>query len=245
MSEGLPDPAGAGSLIVVPTFNEAENLPTLTERLLALPFEPDLLVVDDNSPDGTGEIAEDIRKGSAGRVRVLRRGGKLGLGSAYLEGFRLGLDAGYGTILQMDADFSHDPADVPRLIDALDRADLALGSRYAPGGGTRNWGAVRKLVSRGGSFYARILLGLPVQDVTGGFKAWRRELLLALDLDRVGSTGYCFQAEMTWRAFRTGARIVEVPILFTDRRVGSSKMSGGIVLEAVWRVPLLALGLAT
>jgi dolichol-phosphate mannosyltransferase len=231
----------AGSIVVVPTFNEAENLPTLAERLLALPVAVDLLVVDDASPDGTGEISEDLSRRTGGRVRALHRPGKLGLGSAYLAGFTRGLADGYRRIVQMDCDFSHDPAMVPRLLATLDRADLVIGSRYVPGGGVENWGLLRRAISRGGSLYARLLLGVPVNDVTGGFKAWRRETLETVGIPFVRSNGYCFQVEMTYRAFRRGARIREVPIVFPDRRVGKSKMSRRIVLEAVWRVPWLLL----
>jgi dolichol-phosphate mannosyltransferase len=227
------------NIVVVPTFNEAENLPPLVERLMALPVPVDVLVVDDASPDGTGKIAEDLGRRTGGRVRVLNRPGKLGLGTAYLAGFGLGLADGYRHIVQMDADFSHDPARVPRLLKALEKADLAIGSRYVPGGGVLDWGFLRRAVSRGGSLYARLLLAVPVNDVTGGFKAWRRETLERVGIERVRSNGYCFQVEMTYRAFRRGARILEVPIVFPDRRVGKSKMSRRIFLEAVWRVPWL------
>jgi dolichol-phosphate mannosyltransferase len=224
------------SLVVIPTLNEAENLPALADRLLSLAAPPDILVVDDASPDGTGEIAEALGRETGGRVRVLRRTGRPGLGPAYRDGFALGLGDGYARIAQMDADFSHDPASLPRLFSALDRADLALGSRYVRGGGVLDWGLPRRALSRGGSLYARFLLSLPVSDATGGFKAWRRETLEAVDLPAVRSSGYCFQIEMTFRAHAAGARIREVPILFPDRRVGRSKMSRRIFLEAVWRV---------
>jgi dolichol-phosphate mannosyltransferase len=197
----------------------------------------DVLVVDDASPDGTGEIAEDLDRETGGRVHALRRTGPRGLGAAYREGLGRGLREGYPRIVQMDADFSHDPARLPALLAALDRADLAVGSRYVRGGGVRNWGLLRRTVSRGGSLYARLLLSLPVNDATGGFKAWRQEALRAVDLSRVLSEGYCFQIEMTWRAHRAGARIREIPIVFPDRRVGRSKMCRRIFLEAVWRVP--------
>jgi dolichol-phosphate mannosyltransferase len=227
------------ALVVIPTYNEADNLPTLVERILSLPAAPDVLVVDDASPDGTGEIAEECGRRSGGRVLVLHRAGKLGLGTAYLDGFRRALDRGYGAIGQMDADFSHDPARLPVLFGRLSRADLVIGSRYVPGGATADWGLGRRIISRGGGLYARLLLSLPVNDATGGFKAWRAETLRRLDLSAVRSNGYCFQVEMTWRAHRAGARVAEVPILFPDRRVGRSKMSRRIVLEAVWRVPWL------
>lgn len=230
-------------LVVIPTYDEAENLPGLLDAVLLLPIGADVLIVDDDSPDGTGRIAARWGEKSGGRVDVLARSGKLGLGSAYREGFGRGLERGYRVLVQMDADFSHRPEDVPRLVSALDRADLVIGSRYVKGGGTFDWSLARRLVSRGGSLYARLLLGLPVNDATGGFKAWRRETLTALDLGRVRSNGYCFQVEMTWRAFRAGARIREVPIRFPDRRVGQSKMSRAIFLEAIWRTAALALGL--
>jgi dolichol-phosphate mannosyltransferase len=227
------------AIVVIPTLNEAENLRPIAARILALPEPPDILVVDDASPDGTGEIAEALGRETGGKVRALNRSGERGLGPAYREGFRAALRDGYDRIVQMDADFSHDPGRLPRLLAALDRADLALGSRYVRGGGVRDWGVLRRALSRGGSLYARFLLGLPVQDVTGGFKAWRRETLAAVDPGGVRSTGYCFQIEMTWRAHAAGARIREVPIVFPDRRVGRSKMSRRIFLEAVWRVPWL------
>ena len=235
--------SGIRALVVIPTYDEAENLRPLVTRVLGLPVEVDILVVDDSSPDGTAELARELGKEHEGRVHLLLRSGKRGLGTAYLDGFRWGLERGYPALVQMDADFSHDPDRVPALLAALDKADLAIGSRYAKGGGTRNWGIFRKILSRGGSLYARLLLGLPVNDVTGGFKAWRAETLDRLGLDFVQSNGYCFQVEMTHRAFLSGARIREVPIVFVDRRVGQSKMSGSIFLEAVWRVPLLALRL--
>ncbi len=233
--------SNAAALVVIPTYDEAENLPPLVARILALPVTVDILVVDDSSPDGTADLARELSREFEGRVHLLLRAGKRGLGTAYLDGFRWGLERGYPVFVQMDADFSHDPERVPALLAALDTADLAIGSRYTPGGGTRHWGVFRKVLSRGGSLYARILLGLPVSDVTGGFKAWRAEMLCRLGLDFVRSNGYCFQVEMTHRAFRNGARIREVPIVFADRRVGQSKMSGAIFLEAIWRVPLLAL----
>lgn len=228
-------------VVVVPTYNEAENLPLLARAVLDLPIGADLLVVDDASPDGTGEIALALGR-ETGRVALLSRSGKLGLGTAYIAGFREALARGYRRIVQMDADFSHRPVDLPRLVKALDRADLVIGSRYVRGGGPESWGLGRRILSRGGSLYARLLLSLPVNDVTGGFKAWRRETLLRLGLDSVRSNGYCFQVEMTWRACRAGARIREVPIRFPDRRVGKSKMSRAVFLEAVWRVPLLRAG---
>ena len=229
-------------LVVIPTYDEADNLPGIARAVLEACPEADLLVVDDDSPDGTAEVARRLAAGLDGRLSLLARPAKLGLGSAYRDGFRHGISRGYRQIVQMDADFSHRPEDLPRLVAHLERADLVVGSRYVEGGGTVHWGLVRRLVSRFGSVYARTILGLPVRDATGGFKAWRRETLEAIDFRRVRSNGYCFQVEMTWRAHRAGARIREVPILFPDRRVGRSKMSRAIFLEAVWRVPALALG---
>lgn len=229
-------------LIVIPTYDEADNLPRIARSVLDACPGADLLVVDDASPDGTAEVARRLGAETGGRVSLLSRPGKLGLGTAYLDGFRLGLERGYERFVQMDADFSHRPEDLPRLVAGLASADLVIGSRYVRGGGTMHWGRGRRFVSRGGSAYARTILGLPVQDATGGFKAWRRGALRAVDFRRVRSNGYCFQVEMTWRAHRAGARIREVPILFPDRRVGRSKMSRAILLEAVWRVPALALG---
>lgn len=226
-------------LVVVPTLSEADTVGALLPRLLALDPAVDVLVVDDDSPDGTADVVEALGRGTGGRVRVLRRKGPRGLGPAYVEGFTSGLADGYARIVQMDADLSHDPEDVPRLLERLDRADLVLGSRYVRGGGTREWNLLRRVVSLSGSFYASLVLGLSVRDLTGGFKAWRRECLQTIDLERVRSNGYCFQIETTVRALRRGARVVESPILFTDRRVGESKMSRAIIVEAVWRVPLL------
>jgi dolichol-phosphate mannosyltransferase len=229
-------------LVVVPTYNEAENIADLAERILAQPVDLDLLVVDDASPDGTGDVVDDLTRRTGGRVRALHRREKLGLGTAYVAGFRDGLAKGYSFLAQMDADFSHDPDELPRLIGALAHADLVIGSRYVRGGGIRNWGPLRRLVSRGGSLYARLLLSLPVADATGGFRAWRRDALVGLGLDKVRSNGYSFQVEMAFRAHRKGARIVELPIVFTDRRVGQSKMSSAIFLEAFLKVPLLRTG---
>ena len=199
-----------------------------------------ILVVDDGSPDGTGLIAERLSEELA-QVRVLHRPRKEGLGRAYLAGFAIALDAGAELVLEMDSDFSHDPADLPRLIAAADAADLVLGSRYVPGGGVTEWGSVRRLLSRGGSAYARILLGVPVRDLTGGFKCFHRRVLEAIDLEDVHADGYGFQIELTYKAVRAGFSVTEVPILFRERRVGSSKMTARIALEAVWKVPALRL----
>jgi dolichol-phosphate mannosyltransferase len=229
------------TIIIVPTYNELENLPALIAQVEQLPIEPDLLIVDDNSPDGTGELADRL---AADRqwLHVLHRPGKAGLGTAYREGFRYALGKGYDAIGEMDADLSHDPAYLPGMIQALEGADLVLGSRYVRGGGVRNWGILRKIISRGGSLYSQLILGLPVRDLTGGFKLFRRQLLERMDLDRVRSNGYSFQIEMTYRAIRLGCRVVEVPIVFVDRRVGSSKLSRQVMLEAMFMVPRLRFG---
>jgi dolichol-phosphate mannosyltransferase len=219
--------------VVVPTYDERENLPLVVPRILDAAPGIDVLVVDDNSPDGTGAIADELASREP-RVRVLHRPRKEGLGRAYLAGFADALAAGYGRILEMDADFSHDPSCLPALLAA--KADVVLGSRYVPGGGTVNWGLGRRLLSRGGSLYARTILGVGVRDLTGGFKCFRREVLEKLDLPSVRSTGYAFQIELTYRALRRGFRVVEVPITFVDRRVGKSKMSRRIVAEALWMV---------
>ena len=200
-----------------------------------------VLVIDDGSPDGTGELADRLAA-ELGYVEVLHRERKEGLGPAYLAGFKHALAGGAELVLEMDCDFSHDPKDVPRLIGAVESgADVALGSRYAPGGGVRNWGLVRRFISAGGSFYARVILGVTVRDLTGGFKCYRRQVLETIDLDAVTSKGYAFQIETTYRALRKGFTVVEVPITFVDRVVGGSKMSKAIVVEAVWKVPLLKL----
>jgi len=199
-----------------------------------------VLVIDDNSPDGTGELADRLAA-ELDHVEVLHRERKEGLGPAYLAGFRRVLDGDAELIVQIDCDFSHDPADVPRLVEAAGDADLVLGSRYVAGGSVQNWGFVRRLVSAGGSLYARILLGVGIRDLTGGFKCFRREVLETIDLDAVSSRGYAFQIETTYRALRDGFRVVEVPITFVDRERGGSKMSRAIVLEAIWKVPALRL----
>ena len=225
--------------ICLPTYNERENLEPMVAALGAALGDHDVvLVIDDNSPDGTGEIADRLAA-DHDWVHVLHRARKEGLGPAYLAGFKRALDLGAELVMEMDCDFSHDPADVPRLTAATDDADLVIGSRYVPGGGTRNWGLVRRLISRGGSLYAQLLLGAPVRDLTGGFKCYRRGVLETIDLDAIHSKGYAFQIETTYRAIRAGFRVAEVPIVFVDRQVGGSKMSKAIVLEAVWKVPLL------
>jgi dolichol-phosphate mannosyltransferase len=229
----------AEAVVCLPTYNERENLPRVIDALE--PLGVHVLVIDDSSPDGTGEIADGL---AAERdwVSVLHRERKEGLGPAYLAGFREVLRGDAEYVLEMDADLSHDPADVPRLIEACaNGADLALGSRYVEGGGTENWGRGRRFVSAGGSFYARTLLGVPIRDLTGGFKCFRREVLERIDLEAVHSKGYAFQIELTYRALRAGCSVVEVPIVFADRIQGDSKMSRGIFLEAVVRVPALRL----
>jgi dolichol-phosphate mannosyltransferase len=224
--------------ICLPTYNERENLEPMVRAL----GEQDVsvLVIDDSSPDGTGELADRLA-GELDHVHVLHRERKEGLGPAYLAGFRHALAGGAELILEMDADFSHDPNDVPRLIERASEADIVLGSRYVEGGSIRNWGRLRRFVSAGGSAYARRVLGVHVRDLTGGFKCFRREALETIDLDAITSRGYAFQIETTYRALRAGFRVIEVPIAFVDRERGGSKMSRRIVLEAIWRVPMLRL----
>jgi dolichol-phosphate mannosyltransferase len=234
----------AGPWLILPTYNEAQNLEPMVRaalpRLAEGGAEPTILVVDDASPDGTGAIADRLAS-ELPAVRVLHRTGKYGLGRAYLAGFAEALEGGADLILQMDCDFSHDPADLPRLISAAGAADVVLGSRYVPGGGVENWALRRRIQSRGGCLYARLILGVPVQDLTGGFKCWRRSALEALDLTDVDAHGYGFQIEMTYRAIKAGLNVAEVPIVFRERREGQSKMTARITLEAVWRVPVLRL----
>ena len=233
-----------GPWLILPTYNEAENIAPLVRAALpqleSTGLEHTVLIVDDNSPDGTGEIADGLAAETE-RVRVLHRPHKEGLGRAYLAGFEVALAEGAELILEMDSDFSHDPADLPRLIAATGAADLVLGSRYAPGGGVLDWGIVRRALSRGGSAYARLLLGVPVRDLTGGFKCFHRRVLETIDLKGVHADGYGFQIELTYRAVRAGFTVTEVPITFRERRVGRSKMTARIALEAVWKVPALRL----
>jgi dolichol-phosphate mannosyltransferase len=226
--------------VCLPTYNERENLPRMIEALGRVLREGDrVLVIDDNSPDGTGEIADALAAEHA-FVDVLHREQKEGLGRAYVAGFQRTLADGAELVLEMDCDFSHDPSDVPRLIEAAEGgADLVLGSRYVPGGSTRNWGLVRRLISRGGSVYTALFLRMGVRDPTGGFKCFRRAVLERLDLGAITPRGYAFQIEMTYRAKQAGFTVVEIPITFVDREVGQSKMSRSVVLEAIWRVPLL------
>ena len=235
-----------GVWLVLPTYNEAENIGPLVRaalpQLAAAGLPHRILIVDDNSPDGTGRLADELAA-EFDQVQVLHRPGKQGLGRAYLAGFAVALEGGADLVMEMDSDFSHDPKDLPRLIAAAegDAADLVLGSRYVPGGGVTQWGRMRRFVSRGGSAYARLLLGVPVRDLTGGFKCFHRRVLEAIDLEQVQADGYGFQIELTYKAIKAGFTVAEVPILFREREVGSSKMTSRIVLEAVWKVPALKL----
>jgi dolichol-phosphate mannosyltransferase len=227
------------AVVCLPTYNERENLERMLRTLgPVLAGEGRVLVIDDASPDGTGELADRLAA-ELDYVGVLHRPRKEGLGPAYLAGFRHALADGAQLVLEMDCDFSHSPEDVPRLLAAADDADLVIGSRYAPGGSIGNWGLVRRFVSAGGSLYARVLLGAPVRDLTGGFKCYRRRVLETIDLEAISAQGYTFQIETTYRAIRAGFRVVEIPITFVDREAGTSKMSKAIVAEAVWKVPAL------
>jgi dolichol-phosphate mannosyltransferase len=228
--------------LVLPTYEEATNLERLVAAARAkLPADAHVLIVDDNSGDGTGQIAAALAEREEA-VHFLHRQTKEGLGPAYIAGFHHALADGAGLIIEMDADFSHEPAYLPRLLEAARRADVVIGSRYVPGGGVSDWGAMRRAISRGGSTYARLALGVHVRDLTGGFKCFRREVLEAIDLDAVRARGYAFQVEVTYRAIQLGFNVVEVPIVFRDRQAGASKMNRSIVLEAIWRVPLLRFG---
>jgi dolichol-phosphate mannosyltransferase len=224
--------------VVIPTYNEAENLEAIAKELWALPIpELHILVVDDASPDGTGQIADELAAGRPGRLSVIHRKGKLGLGSAYITGFKTALEAGAEAIAQMDADFSHDPDYLPEFMNKLESADAVLGSRYIPGGSLdEHWGIGRVLLSAFGNLYARIILGLQIKDVTGGYRLWRRETLQGMPLDRIRSNGYVFQVEMSYVAQKLGYRLIESPIYFEDRRIGQSKMTLRIQLEAAYRV---------
>lgn len=234
----------SGAWLVLPTYNEAENIGPFVRAVLpqlaASGLEHHLLVVDDNSPDGTGKLADAIAE-ELEPVEVLHRPAKEGLGRAYLDGFRRALDAGADYVLEMDADFSHDPKDVPRLLAAAGNADLVLGSRYVRGGGVSDWGILRRMLSRGGCWYAQRILGLPVRDLTGGFKCFNRRVLEGIHLDTVHADGYGFQIELTYCAIKAGFSVVEIPITFRERQVGTSKMSPRIAIEAVWKVPALRL----
>jgi dolichol-phosphate mannosyltransferase len=233
-----------GAWLILPTYNEADNVEAVVraalDQLAATGRDHTVLVVDDGSPDGTGEIADRLAE-ELDNVRVLHRPVKQGLGRAYLAGFDVALGEGAELVLEMDADFSHDPADLPRLIEAAGRADVVLGSRYVDGGGVENWGLVRRALSRGGSLYARTILGVPVRDLTGGFKCFNRRVLDAIPLDGVHADGYGFQIELTYRALQAGFTVEEIPIRFHERREGHSKMTARIALEAVWKVPALRL----
>jgi dolichol-phosphate mannosyltransferase len=241
----LPDaliPASAAGLpatdlvlVIVPTYNEARNLPEIVPAILRESPRIEVLVVDDNSPDGTGGLADSMAAENA-RVHVLHRQNKEGLGRAYIAGFKWALERGYGAICEMDADFSHDPKFLPKFLDAVVDADLVLGSRYATGVNVINWPISRLLLSLGANFYARVITGLPLTDSTGGFKCFRRQVLAAIDFDQVKSNGYAFQIEMSFRAWKKGFRLKEIPIIFHDRVEGQSKMSKRIVREAIWMV---------
>ncbi|WP_433501093.1 polyprenol monophosphomannose synthase [Sphaerimonospora sp. CA-214678] len=223
-------------LVIVPTYNERENLPVITRRLREALPDADLLVADDNSPDGTGEIADELAERDD-HIHVMHRPGKQGLGAAYIAGFRWGLEQGYDILCEIDADGSHQPEELPKLIDAVARgADLAIGSRWVPGGKVVNWPLRRELLSRGANVYVRLMLGIPVRDATAGFRAYRAATLRKIGLDDVESQGYCFQVDLTLRTVRNGLRVTEVPIRFVERTVGASKMSGNIMKEALWRI---------
>ncbi|MBY8881026.1 polyprenol monophosphomannose synthase [Actinacidiphila acidipaludis] len=222
-------------LVIIPTYNEAENVKPIVGRVRAAVPDAHVLVADDNSPDGTGKLADELAAADD-QVHVLHRKGKEGLGAAYLAGFRWGIDEGYGVLVEMDADGSHQPEELPRLLTALKSADLVLGSRWIPGGRVVNWPKSREILSRGGSTYSRLMLDVPIRDVTGGYRAFRKETLEGLGMSEVASAGYCFQVDLAWRAVKAGFHVVEVPITFVERERGDSKMSRNIVAEALWRV---------
>jgi dolichol-phosphate mannosyltransferase len=227
--------AAGGVLVAIPTYNEAQSVEKIVGRVRAATPDADVLVIDDGSPDGTGEIADRLA-GLDAHVHVLHRMAKQGLGAAYVAGFGWALDKGYDTVVEMDADGSHQPEELPRLLDALDGADLVLGSRYVSGGRVENWPRRREVLSRGGNVYTQFLLGMPVRDATGGYRAFRATTLRRIELTDVASQGYCFQVDLAWRTVQAGLRVVEVPITFIEREEGTSKMSGAIVREALWRV---------
>ncbi len=227
------------SLVVIPTYNERENIQRLIPVILGLPQGFDVLVIDDASPDGTGEAAEELARQNPGCVRVIHRAGKQGLGSAYVQGFKFALTQTYDLIFQMDADFQHDPLDLPRFAAAAQDADVVIGSRYVEGGTTTDWSLFRRMISQGGAAYTRALLGLPYHDVTTGYRCFRRQVLQRLNLDDITTTGFGFQVEMLYRCYQLGARVTELPIVFHVRRVGESKMNSSIFVEAmtlVWRL---------
>jgi len=232
---GPDEPHGDKVLVIIPTYNERENLPLILDRLLRAVPAVQVLVADDDSPDGTGQIADE-RAAADDRIQVLHRTVKEGLGAAYIAGFEWGLDRGYEVLVEMDADGSHAPEQLPRLLDALQHADVVLGSRYVAGGTVVNWPKRREWLSRGGNLYSRFALGVRIYDITGGYRAYRAEVLKTLELDQVASHGYCFQVDLAWRAVQAGFRVTEVPITFTEREIGESKMSGGIVREALLKV---------
>jgi dolichol-phosphate mannosyltransferase len=228
-------------LIVIPTYNEVENIEPVTNAVLGItPETVHVLVVDDGSPDGTGQLADTLAAKNS-RIHVLHRKKKQGLGPAYIAGFKWGFEHGYQHLVEMDADFSHNPVFLPRMLESLASYDFVIGSRYVKGGGTVNWGLMRKIISRGGSLYARLILGAPINDFTGGFNGWNRRVLEAISLDTLEAGGYSFQIELKYRAFKKGFRFTEFPITFEDRRVGKSKMSSKIVIEALSLVPRLRL----
>lgn len=229
------------ALVIIPTYNEAENIKKIVGRVRASVPDAHVLVADDNSPDGTGKLADELAA-EDDHVQVLHRKGKEGLGAAYLAGFAWGLERGYGVLVEMDADGSHQPEELPRLLTALKGADLVLGSRWVPGGRVVNWPKSREFISRGGSMYSRLMLDVPIRDVTGGFRAFRRETLEGLGLAEVASQGYCFQVDLARRAVRSGFHVVEVPITFVERELGDSKMSRDILVEALWRVTTWGVG---
>jgi dolichol-phosphate mannosyltransferase len=233
MPEGFADLGRI--LVIIPTYDEAENVEPIVARVRASVPEAHVLIADDNSPDGTGELADKLAA-KDDHVHVLHRLGKEGLGAAYIAGFRWGLTNGYGVLVEHDADGSHQPEQLHRLLEALRDADLVLGSRYVKGGQVQNWPRTREILSRGGNIYTRLALGVPLQDATGGYRAFRRETLEGIGLDQVASAGYCFQVDLAWRAIKSGFRVVEVPITFVERERGQSKMSQAIVLEAMARV---------
>jgi dolichol-phosphate mannosyltransferase len=233
---------GTGALIIIPTYNERDNVAAIAEAVLAVVPRVNILFVDDGSPDGTGQLLDEMSARDP-RVKVKHRAGKLGLGTAYLEGFRAGLEGGYEKLIEMDADFSHDPRYLPEMLRRIDDgADVVIGSRYVGGGGTANWGLGRKIISRGGGLYARTILGVPIRDLTAGFICYRRKVLETIDLAGIRSEGYGFQIEMKYRVLRAGFRVEEMPIVFVDRRVGQSKMSKRIFVEALTMVWKLRLG---
>ncbi|OQD54178.1 dolichol-phosphate mannosyltransferase [Streptomyces phaeoluteigriseus] len=229
------------ALVIIPTFNEAENIKSIVGRVREAVPEAHVLVADDNSPDGTGKLADELAA-TDDHVQVLHRKGKEGLGAAYLAGFHWGMEHGYGVLVEMDADGSHQPEELPRLLTALKGADLVLGSRWVPGGRVVNWPRSREIISRGGSLYSRLALDLPLRDITGGYRAFRRETLEGLGLDEVASQGYCFQVDLARRAVKAGYHVVEVPITFVERELGDSKMSRDILVEALWRVTAWGVG---